>query len=186
MLVVLIPLLSQVWTCALTSSRYYIHIPLWLAESVASMVSCLLSSHPHRVVFLCSLTMEYDNAFAGRAVAQPGSAPVWGTGGRGFKSRRPDQRKRPFFGGNSPSIQIGMSSRASLVVDVAQPVRALVCGTRGCGFKSRLPPQFSILTGYPFPLGFPAHLAELVDALASGVSVLADVPVQVRRWVPDL
>ena len=26
-----------------------------------------------------------------RGVAQPGSAPVWGTGGRGFKSRRPDQ-----------------------------------------------------------------------------------------------
>jgi hypothetical protein len=26
-----------------------------------------------------------------RGVAQSGSAPVWGTGGRGFKSRRPDQ-----------------------------------------------------------------------------------------------
>ena len=26
-----------------------------------------------------------------RDVAQPGSAPVWGTGGRGFKSRRPDR-----------------------------------------------------------------------------------------------
>ena len=28
----------------------------------------------------------------GRSVAQPGSASVWGTGGRGFKSRRSDQR----------------------------------------------------------------------------------------------
>jgi hypothetical protein len=27
----------------------------------------------------------------GRSVAQPGSASVWGTGGRGFKSRRSDQ-----------------------------------------------------------------------------------------------
>ena len=26
-----------------------------------------------------------------RSVAQPGSASVWGTGGRGFKSRRSDQ-----------------------------------------------------------------------------------------------
>ena len=26
-----------------------------------------------------------------RGVAQSGSAPVWGTGGRGFESRRPDQ-----------------------------------------------------------------------------------------------
>ena len=26
----------------------------------------------------------------GRDVAQPGSAPEWGSGGRGFKSRRPD------------------------------------------------------------------------------------------------
>jgi hypothetical protein len=27
---------------------------------------------------------------SGRDVAQPGSAPEWGSGGRGFKSRRPD------------------------------------------------------------------------------------------------
>ncbi len=27
----------------------------------------------------------------GRSVAQPGSASVWGTGGRGFESRRSDQ-----------------------------------------------------------------------------------------------
>ncbi len=35
-----------------------------------------------------------------RGVAQSGSAPVWGTGGRGFKSRRPDQHPsvRPAFG----------------------------------------------------------------------------------------
>ena len=29
-----------------------------------------------------------------RSVAQPGSAPYWGCGGRGFKSRRSDQIKR--------------------------------------------------------------------------------------------
>ena len=28
-----------------------------------------------------------------RDVAQPGSAPEWGSGGRGFKSRRPDSVK---------------------------------------------------------------------------------------------
>ncbi len=31
---------------------------------------------------------------ARRGVAQSGSAPVWGTGGRGFKSRRPDHTSR--------------------------------------------------------------------------------------------
>src|SRR5690606_20820344 len=31
-----------------------------------------------------------------RDVAQPGSAPEWGSGGREFESRRPDQSLRPF------------------------------------------------------------------------------------------
>ncbi len=30
-----------------------------------------------------------------RDVAQLGSAPLWGSGGRGFKSRRPDHRRDP-------------------------------------------------------------------------------------------
>src|ERR1041385_2233168 len=30
-----------------------------------------------------------------RDVAQPGSAPEWGSGGRGFKSRRPDSNGEP-------------------------------------------------------------------------------------------
>ena len=32
----------------------------------------------------------------GRGVAQPGSAPAWGAGGRWFKSTRPDQILPPF------------------------------------------------------------------------------------------
>ena len=36
----------------------------------------------------------------GRGVAQPGSAPVLGTGGREFESRRPDHHlNRTWFGG---------------------------------------------------------------------------------------
>ena len=31
-------------------------------------------------------------------MAQPGSAPEWGSGGRGFKSRRPDMKKPSAFG----------------------------------------------------------------------------------------
>ncbi len=41
--------------------------------------------------------MEGDCFAAGlffRDVAQPGSALVWGTRGRGFKSRRPDEKQR--------------------------------------------------------------------------------------------
>jgi hypothetical protein len=36
-----------------------------------------------------------------RDVAQPGSAPEWGSGGRGFKSRRPDFASRARRGGKS-------------------------------------------------------------------------------------
>ncbi len=32
-----------------------------------------------------------------RGVAQFGSAPLWGSGGRGFKSRRSDQLSEPFI-----------------------------------------------------------------------------------------
>ena len=33
---------------------------------------------------------EFVDCFGSRDVAQSGSAPEWGSGGRGFKSRRPD------------------------------------------------------------------------------------------------
>ena len=36
-----------------------------------------------------------------RGVAQPGSAPAWGAGGRRFKSARPDQRPSNAFDGLS-------------------------------------------------------------------------------------
>ncbi len=36
-------------------------------------------------------------AFLGREVAQPGSATVWGTGGRVFESRLPDKRTSVLF-----------------------------------------------------------------------------------------
>ena len=37
--------------------------------------------------------------FYGRGVAQPGSAPEWGSGGRRFKSSRPDHKIKhlPFY-----------------------------------------------------------------------------------------
>src|SRR5262249_11835096 len=37
-------------------------------------------------------------ALSGRGVAQPGSASVWGTGGRRFKSCRPDHSLPKFIG----------------------------------------------------------------------------------------
>ena len=37
-----------------------------------------------------------------RGVAQPGSAPQWGCGGREFESRRPDQSDIPLAGARSP------------------------------------------------------------------------------------
>ena len=51
------------------------------------------------------------NPEIGRSVAQPGSAPDWGSGGPGFKSRRSDQyfnRLGDIFGHNaSPKTPIG-------------------------------------------------------------------------------
>lgn len=38
----------------------------------------------------------------GRGVAQPGSAPAWGAGGREFESRRPDQNDQ-----TRPSLKVG-------------------------------------------------------------------------------
>lgn len=40
---------------------------------------------------LTHLPQSYKSG-SGRAVAQPGSASVWGTEGRGFESRLPDQK----------------------------------------------------------------------------------------------
>src|SRR5690242_14369655 len=42
------------------------------------------------VVFPARLRVSRSRRLASRDVAQSGSAPEWGSGGRGFKSRRPD------------------------------------------------------------------------------------------------
>ncbi len=36
----------------------------------------------------------YNMCITNRDVAQPGSAPEWGSGGPGFKSPRPDQKRQ--------------------------------------------------------------------------------------------
>ena len=43
-----------------------------------------------------------------RDVAQLGSAPLWGSGGRGFKSRRSD--KIEYVPNQSPLLKIGLIS----------------------------------------------------------------------------
>ena len=43
-------------------------------------------------VFHFPIIGEPENCILGREVAQPGSATVWGTGGRVFESRLPDKR----------------------------------------------------------------------------------------------
>ena len=40
-------------------------------------------------MYICGVLNQEQNDR--RGVAQPGSAPQWGCGGRGFKSLRPDQ-----------------------------------------------------------------------------------------------
>jgi hypothetical protein len=108
-----------------------------------------------------------------RGVAQPGSAPALGAGGRPFKSARPDfapvaqgkeQRpSKPQVKGSNPfwrALQPGRirafipqrmrkTSAAApvlfeMVVSVAQHGRAPGCGLGGRGFKSLHSPQVSV------------------------------------------
>lgn len=64
-----------------------------------------------------------------RGVAQPGSAPAWGAGGREFKSLRPDQFSRPFSKGPSPK-----RTRAFFVCSEGRPMagasQCCAAGTR--------------------------------------------------------
>ena len=46
-----------------------------------------------------------------RSVAQPGSASVWGTGGRGFESRRSDQPQRVQPGDMGGVLSLGIGGR---------------------------------------------------------------------------
>ncbi len=62
-----------------------------------------------------------------RGVAQPGSAPVLGTGGRRFESCRPD------------SISLSLKPFAKHKRGVAQPGSAPVLGTGGRRFESCRP-----------------------------------------------
>ena len=62
-----------------------------------------------------------------RGVAQPGSAPVLGTGGRRFESCRPD------------SISLSLKPLAKHKRGVAQPGSAPVLGTGGRRFESCRP-----------------------------------------------
>src|SRR5437588_5420194 len=48
-----------------------------------------------------------------RDVAQPGSAPEWGSGGRGFKSRRPDSTSESTVGIYADGAFSSLPARAS-------------------------------------------------------------------------
>ena len=67
-----------------------------------------------------------------RGVAQPGSAPVLGTGGRRFESCRPD------------SVSLSLKPLAKHKRGVAQPVSAPVLGTGGRRVESCRPDSFSL------------------------------------------
>ena len=76
--------------------------------------------HSPRGCISCEDRVRFRSASLERAkrdVAQPGSAPEWGSGGRGFKSRRPDKKKAPavagaFFFSVSRAFVLGTSPSA--------------------------------------------------------------------------
>ena len=60
-----------------------------------------------------------------RDVAQPGSALAWGARGRGFKSRRPDEKQRK---GKPSGLPFRVSRRVTGIVRRKIPVRVPVFG----------------------------------------------------------
>src|SRR6266545_5282921 len=71
------------------------------------------------VAFPGRLDVSTSGRLAVRDVAQPGSAPEWGSGGRGFKSRRPDylQIQCPFGGPFLPRLRPQLTEFALLAHD---------------------------------------------------------------------
>jgi hypothetical protein len=72
-----------------------------------SSVQILISILPQKIVIVMLILKIFSKVYPSfpqvftlysqtliRGVAQPGSAPYWGCGGRRFKSSRPDQNKR--------------------------------------------------------------------------------------------
>ena len=81
------------------------------------------------------LTARARGVVCRRGVAQPGSAPQWGCGGREFESRRPDQsdfsfRLRLPLGRSSRAALLGCALVASLVAcgDLSDPRAAFDAG----------------------------------------------------------
>ena len=68
-----------------------------------------------------------------RDVAQPGSVPAWGAGGRWFESSRPDRLRVAIF-----------FNVVTLFRAVAQPGSALRSGRRGRWFESSLPDRIAL------------------------------------------
>ncbi len=55
------------------------------------MIAQTVARHQNTEVYRSYNTLQVVEKETKRGVAQPGSAPEWGSGGRRFKSSRPDQ-----------------------------------------------------------------------------------------------
>ena len=60
--------------------------------------------------------LAYNSRF-GRGVAQPGSAPAWGAGGRKFESSRPDQFQFPPYADTVACTRCGLPGKARRELD---------------------------------------------------------------------
>ena len=91
----------------------------WLIPMTVPSIVCFATGLPVSTDAGMVAISRFEVHHHGRSVAQPGSASVWGAGGRGFKSRRSDQEipreinkiwrcrarlKRPMRTGNPQSL----------------------------------------------------------------------------------
>jgi hypothetical protein len=97
----------------------------------------------------------------GRSVAQPGSASVWGTGGRGFKSRRSDQENQAFLDALLPNhwpLDAPWQHGAQKTILLAfRPRRGAHCRRRTSVRLVKLLPQFEqSISAFPATLPVPS------------------------------
>ena len=80
---------------------------------------------------------------SGRGVAQPGSAPAWGAGGRQFESGRPDHFTSPKLRGTQPASLFAVQQ-----VQPAQTARSLGISYRSISHRSASPVDHHLAAGY--------------------------------------
>src|SRR5690349_8125386 len=92
---------------------------------------------------------RYIRREVSRGVAQPGSAPAWGAGGRRFKSCRPDQLEAPESGGSGSGAAVCELSGSAESSARRESAKGKSRGGRLLGWWGQLRPERGRLLRLP-------------------------------------